>query len=454
MLFNLFLGNAYEVCCVVEFYDLIGHLSFTVKITGHCLSLGTAPKLFKYRRLGTVLMTAYFRFADQLDVAKKTVLLRLDVNVPLVDGVVSDDSRIRRVMPGVRALLDNGAKVVVLSHFGRPRGQFIPALTVWPVAEVMSKILGRPVIVESDVIGPGGRAAVAALAPGDVLLMENLRFYPEEEANDLEFARKLADLGDLYVGDAFSCAHRAHASVDALPRMMPSAVGRSFAAELEALHSALSEPARPLGALVGGAKVSSKLALLENLVTKADGLVLGGGMANTFMLAEGKLIGKSLAEPEMLETAKRIVAVAASNGCQIILPQDVVVAREFRLGAAHRITDSDDVAYDEMILDAGPKAVSAASNFLKGCATVIWNGPMGAFEIPPFDAATTALAKVVALQTKNNDVMSVAGGGDTMAALVNAGVNDQFSYVSTAGGAFLEWLEGRLLPGVQALRND
>ena len=399
-------------------------------------------------------MIAHFRFADEVEVAGKTVLLRLDVNVPLLDGVVSDDARIRRAMPGLRALLDNGARVVILTHFGRPKGRFVPALTVKPVAQVMSKILGQPVNVESDVIGPGGRAAVAALLPGDLLLMENLRFYPEEEANDLKFAKSLAELGDVYVGDAFSCAHREHASVDALPRMMPSAAGRSFAAELEALQAALSQPTRPLGAVVGGAKVSSKIALLENLVTKVDGLVLGGAMANTFILAQGNSIGVSMVEPDMVETAKRIMAVSESNGCQILLPQDVVVAREFKLGALHRVVKIDDVADNEMILDTGPVAVVEASRFLKNCATIVWNGPMGAFEIPPFDVATTTLAKIVGAQTQNKNVMSVAGGGDTMAALANAGVYDQFSYVSTAGGAFLEWLEGKQLPGVEALRID
>jgi len=399
-------------------------------------------------------MTANFQFADQIDVAGKTVLLRLDVNVPLADGVVSDDTRIRRVMPGVQSLLERGAKVVVFTHFGRPKGAIVPALTVRPVAQSMAGILGQPVPVESDVIGPGGKKAVAALADGDILMMENLRFYPEEEANDLAFAKSLAALGDLYVGDAFSCAHRAHASVDALPRLMPSAAGRSFAAELAALDAALSSPVRPLGAVVGGAKVSSKLALLENLVTKVDGLVLGGGMANTFLLAKGKPIGASLAEPDMVDTARRIMDVAAAYNCQILLPRDVVVAVEFKLGAVHRVVSSDDVADGEMILDAGAESVAAAAAFLDRCSTIVWNGPMGAFEIPPFDAATTALARAVAAKTQNDGVMTVAGGGDTMAALANAGVNDQFSYVSTAGGAFLEWLEGKSLPGVEALRTD
>lgn len=398
-------------------------------------------------------MTAMFRFADELDVTGKTVLLRLDVNVPLADGAVSDDTRIRRIMPGVTALLKAGAKVVVLTHFGRPKGKLVPSLTVRPVAQCMARLLGQPVQVESDVIGPGGKAAVAALKPGQLLMMENLRFYPEEEANDLAFACALAALGDVYVGDAFSCAHRAHASVDALPRVMPAAAGRSFAAELDALEAALGSPLRPLGAVVGGAKVSSKLALLENLVTKVDGLVLGGGMANTFLLANGFSVGASLVEADMVDTARRIMAAAKTHGCRIVLPTDVAVAIEFKLGAAHRIVDVNNISADDMVLDAGQRTVAVASEFLVSCSTIVWNGPMGAFEIPPFDMATTALAKLVAKITQDNGVMSVAGGGDTMAALANAGVNDQFSYVSTAGGAFLEWLEGKALPGVEALRQ-
>ena len=398
-------------------------------------------------------MRDQFIFADRLDVAEKTVLLRIDVNVPLVNGLVSNDTRIRHVMPEVRELLGKGAKVVILTHFGRPKGKIVPSLSVRPVAKAISEILDQPVPVEIDVIGKGGRAAVDALRPGDILLMENLRFYNGEEENDLEFARSLAKLGDLYVGDAFSCAHRAHASVDALPRMMLSAVGRSFIAELEALQAALSQPTRPLGVVVGGAKVSSKLELLENLVTKVDKLVLGGGMANTFLLAQGKPIGASLAEPDMITTARHILKVAKLNDCKILLPKDVVVAVELKSHAAHRTVKIDDVTDLDMILDAGPEAVIDAVNFLENCATIVWNGPMGAFEMPPFDAATNALAKIVAAKTQNNGLKSIAGGGDTMAALANAGVSDQFSYVSTAGGAFLEWLEGKRLPGVEALRK-
>jgi phosphoglycerate kinase len=398
-------------------------------------------------------MTTGFLFADEMDLLDQRVLLRLDINVPIKDGQVSDDTRIRRIMPGLKALVAARAKIIILTHFGRPKGKVVPNLSVQPVADCMAKLLGQPVIVETDVIGAGGVEAVATLQSGDILMMENLRFYPEEEVNDQGFAKKLAALGDVYVGDAFSCAHRAHASVDALPRLMPAAAGRSFAAELAALHAALAVPQRPLGAVVGGAKVSSKLALLENLVTKVDGLVLGGGMANTFLLAQGIPIGASLAEPDVVATARMIMAKANVNGCRIILPIDFVVATAFVANASHRVTDGSDIANNEIILDAGPQSVAKANAFLGGCQTIVWNGPIGAFELRPFDAATNAVAKVVARLTQDQQVMSVAGGGDTMAALVNAGVNDHFTYVSTAGGAFLEWLEGKTLPGVDALQQ-
>jgi phosphoglycerate kinase len=379
-------------------------------------------------------------------------LLRLDVNVPIQDGQVSDDMRIRRIIPDLQALVAARAKIIILTHFGRPKGKIVPNLSVQPVADCMAKLLGQPVLVETDVIGAGGAVAVAALQPGNILMMENLRFYPEEEANDLGFAKKLAALGDIYVGDAFSCAHRAHASVDALPRLMPAAAGRSFAAELNALHAALAAPRRPIGAVVGGAKVSSKLALLKNLVTKVDGLILGGGMANTFLLAQGIQIGASLAEPNMVAMARTIMVQADANGCRMILPTDHVVATAFAANAPHRVTDGGDIAHHEMILDAGPQSVATVMAFLSACQTVVWNGPMGAFELKPFDAATNIIAGAVARLTQDQQVMSVAGGGDTMAALANAGVNDHFSYVSTAGGAFLEWLEGKTLPGVDALQ--
>ena len=398
-------------------------------------------------------MTTGFLFADEMDLANQRVLLRLDINVPIKGGQVSDDTRIRRIVPGLKALIATRAKIIILTHFGRPNGKIVPDLSVQPVADCMAKLLGQPVVVETDVIGAGGAAAVAALQSGNILMMENLRFYPEEEANDQGFAKKLAALGDIYVGDAFSCAHRAHASIDALPRLIPAAAGRSFAAELNALQAALAVPRRPLGAVVGGAKVSSKIALLENLVTKVDGLILGGGMANTFLLAQGIQIGVSLVEPDMVATARAILAKADANGCRIILPTDLVVATAFVASAPHRVTDSTDIADNEMILDAGPQSVAAVTAFLGGCQTIVWNGPMGAFELKPFDAATNAVASAVARLTQDQQVMSVAGGGDTMAALANAGVNDHFTYVSTAGGAFLEWLEGKTLPGVDALRQ-
>ena len=394
-----------------------------------------------------------FLFADEMDLSDQRVLLRLDINVPIKDGQVSDNTRIRRVMPGLKALVAARAKIIILTHFGRPFGKIVPNLSVQPVADCMAKLLGKSVIIEKDVIGVGGAQAVAALQSGDVLMMENLRFYPEEEANDLGFAKKLAALGDVYVGDAFSCAHRAHASIDALPRLMPAAAGRSFAAELTALHTALTVPRRPVGAVVGGAKVSSKLTILENLVTKVDGLILGGGMANTFLLAQGISVGASLAEPDVMTTARTIMAKADANGCRMILPTDLVVATAFAANAPHRVTDGSDIADDEMILDAGPQSVATVKAFLSGCQTIVWNGPMGAFELTPFDAATNAAASAVARLTQDQQVMSVAGGGDTMAALVNAGVNDHFTYVSTAGGAFLEWLEGKTLPGVDALQQ-
>ena len=398
-------------------------------------------------------MTTGFLFADEMDLANQRVLLRLDINVPIKGGQVSDDTRIRRIVPGLQALIATRAKIIILTHCGRPKGKIVPELSVQPVADCMAKLLGQPVVVETDVIGAGGAAAVAALQSGNILMMENLRFYPEEEANDQEFAKKLAALGDIYVGDAFSCAHRAHASIDALPRLIPAAAGRSFAAELNALHAALAVPRRPLGAVVGGAKVSSKIALLENLVTKVDGLILGGGMANTFLLGQGIQIGVSLAEPDMVATARAILAKADANGCRIILPTDLVVATAFAASAPHRVTDSSDIADNEMILDAGPQSVATVTAFLGECQTIVWNGPMGAFELKPFDAATNAVASAVASLTQDQQVMSVAGGGDTMAALANAGVNDHFTYVSTAGGAFLEWLEGKTLPGVDALRQ-
>ena len=399
-------------------------------------------------------MTTPFLFADELDLKGKRVLLRLDLNVPILDGKVSDDTRIQRILPGLEDMLAAGAAVIILTHFGRPKGKVMPEFSVKPIADCLAKLIGMEVAVEVDVIGAGGKTAVANLQAGQILMMENLRFFPGEEANDPDFAAALAALGDIYVGDAFSCTHRAHASVEALPKMMKAAAGRALGAELTALESALAKPKRPVAALVGGAKVSTKLDVLNNLVTKVDGLILGGGMANTFLLAKGFTVGASLAEPDMVDIARAIVKRADESNCRLILPEDALVAGEFKSGAAHYVAAVDAIEGDDMMLDAGPKSIDTAIAFLASCSTVVWNGPMGAFEISPFDTATNAIAKAVAMRSAEGRMMSVAGGGDTLAALANAGVSDQFSYISTAGGAFLEWLEGKTLPGVEALRMN
>ncbi len=400
-------------------------------------------------------MDAPFLFVDEVETAGRICLVRLDLNVPLADGRVSDDTRIQRILPGLESLRQTGARIIILTHLGRPKGRAVPEFSVAPVAARLAELLGCPVPVEGDLVGEGARRAVAALADGDVMMMENLRFHPGEEANDAKFAAALASLGDIYVGDAFSCTHRAHASVEALPRMMAVATaGRALGEELSALHAALASPARPVAAIVGGAKVSTKLQVLENLIVKVDRLILGGGMANTFLMAAGQDVGASLVEADMVDTARAIGDKAAAHGCHIDLPVDFLVATELARDVPHRIALPGEVAPDEMILDAGPQSVAAAVADLAGCRTIVWNGPMGAFEFPPFDSATNALARAVAESTKAGDTMSVAGGGDTLAALANAGVSDQFSYVSTAGGAFLEWLEGRELPGVEALRRE
>lgn len=406
-------------------------------------------------------MDAPFLFVDEVDTAGRRCLVRLDLNVPLADGKVTDDTRIRRILPGLAALRATGARIIILTHLGRPKGKVTPEFSVAPVAAHLAALLGCPVAVEADLprtgtgTGTGARDAVAALADGDVMMMENLRFHAGEEANDPEFAATLANLGDIYVGDAFSCTHRAHASVEALPRLMTVATaGRALGAELSALHAALASPTRPVAAIVGGAKVSTKLQVLENLITKTDRLVLGGGMANTFLMAAGQDVGASLVEADMVDTARAISDKAAAHGCQIILPEDFLVATRLAADVPHRVAMPGGVAPDEMVLDAGPQSVATAVADLAGCRTIVWNGPMGAFEFPPFDSATNAVARAVAKTTQAGDTMSVAGGGDTLAALANAGVSDQFSYVSTAGGAFLEWLEGRALPGVEALRRS
>lgn len=399
-------------------------------------------------------MDAPFLFVDEVETAGRRCLVRLDLNVPLADGQVADDTRIRRILPGLESLRQAGARIIILTHLGRPKGKVAPEFSVAPVAARLAELLGCRVPVETDLLGPGARDAVAALADGDVLMMENLRFHPQEEANDPGFAAALASLGDIYVGDAFSCTHRAHASVEALPRLMTVATaGRALGEELSALHAALASPARPVAAIVGGAKVSTKLQVLDNLITKVDQLVLGGGMANTFLLAAGQDVGASLVEADMVDTARAISERATTHGCQIVLPEDFLVATTLAKDVPSRVATPGDVAGDEMILDAGPQSIAAAVAGLAGCRTIVWNGPMGAFEYSPFDSATNAVARAVADATQAGDTLSVAGGGDTLAALANAGVSDQFSYVSTAGGAFLEWLEGRELPGVEALRR-
>jgi len=396
-------------------------------------------------------MSAY-RTIDDLDVAGKRVVLRADFNVPMKKGKVTDRTRIERGAATIAELVRRGAKVIVLSHFGRPDGKAVPEMSLRPIAAVLSEALGGlPVAFADDCVGEVARKAVAKLGNGQVLLLENLRFHAGEEKNDPGFAGELAALGDLCVNDAFSCAHRAHASTEAVARLLPSAAGRLMQAELDHLERALAHPERPLAAIVGGAKVSTKLALLGNLLAKVDLLAIGGGMANTFLHAQGKSIGKSLAERDMAGTARDILDKARAGKVDIVLPLDAVVAAELKPGVETRTVAIDAVPADSMILDVGPATVAELERRLAGCRTLVWNGPLGAFETPPFEAGTVALARKAAELTTAGRLLSVAGGGDTVAALIQAGVVDRFSYVSTAGGAFLEWLEGKTLPGVAAL---
>jgi len=392
------------------------------------------------------------RSLGDLQVAGRRVLLRADLNVPMKDGKVTDATRIERLAPTIRELAGAGARVVVLSHFGRPDGQRRDDMSLRPLAGALSGALGgAPVSFASDCIGPEARAMVDRLADGQVGLLENLRFHAGEEANDPAFAAELARLGDVYVNDAFSAAHRAHASTAALARLLPSAAGRLMQAELEALGRALEHPRRPLAAIVGGSKVSSKLDLLGNLLSRVDLLVIGGGMANTFLFAEGVDVGRSLCERDMAPTARDIARAARDAGKRILLPVDVVVAPGLADGAAAATVAVDAIPADRMVLDIGPRSVSATAEALSGCRTLGWNGPVGAFEHAPFDAGTTAIAKEVARLVAAGRLDAIAGGGDTVAALAHAGVEDRLTYVSTAGGAFLEWLEGKTLPGVAAL---
>jgi phosphoglycerate kinase len=396
---------------------------------------------------------ADIRTIDDLDVAGKRVLVRVDFNVPMKDGKVTDTTRIDRTVPSLKELADKGAKVIILSHLGRPKGKKNLEFTQKPVAEALAKALGKPVAFAPDCVGPEAKTVVDALKPGEFAMLENVRFYAEEEKNDPEFAKKLAEMGDVLVSDAFSCSHRAHASVEALAKLIPSCAGRLMQAEIEALSAALEAPKRPAAALVGGAKISTKLDVLGNLTEKVDQVIIGGAMANTFLAAQGKDVGKSLCEHEMLDNARAILAKAEKNGCEIVLPSDAVVASEFKEGAPATTVGVDAVPADKMILDVGPKSISDLSGRLAGLKTLMWNGPLGAFEVVPFDKGTNAVAQEAAKLTKAGKLMSVAGGGDTVAALAHAGVEDDFSYISTAGGAFLEWLEGKTLPGVAVLRK-
>ncbi|HEY6579339.1 MAG TPA: phosphoglycerate kinase [Rhizomicrobium sp.] len=393
------------------------------------------------------------RTLDGLAVSGKRVLLRADLNVPMQDGQVSDTLRIERHAPTIRELCNSGARVVVLSHFGRPKGRPVPSMSLGPVVAALSAAVGRPVAFAQNWIGDEAQNAIAGLKNGDILLLENMRFHAGEEANDPEFARAVASLGDVFVNDAFSAAHRAHATTEALAHLLPSAAGRAMEAELAHLHRALDRPERPLMAVVGGAKISTKIALLGNLIRRVDVLVVGGAMANTFLAAQGLEIGKSLFELNQLAMARDILAAAKEQGAALVLPLDVVVAREFKPDAQSRVVGVKSVAADEMILDVGPETIDAFLARLEQTRTLVWNGPLGAFETPPFARGTIEAAKHAAARTRANKLMSVAGGGDTVAALAMAGVTEQFSYVSTAGGAFLEWLEGRELPGVAALRQ-
>ena len=393
-----------------------------------------------------------FLTLDDLDVAGKRVLVRVDFNVPMADGVVSDATRIERAAPTVNDLCAAGAKVLLLSHFGRPKGARVADMSLEPVASAASKIFKKPVFFIEDCVGEAVTSAVAGMQNGDVALLENTRFHAGEEMNEPTFAAALAAQGDVYVNDAFSAAHRAHGSTAGVASLLPSAAGRAMERELTYLAAALANPERPMMAVVGGAKVSTKIELLLNLVGKADILVVGGGMANTFLFANGVSVGKSLCEPTLADTAREIMEQAADSGCEIILPSDAVIASEFKAGADSSVVDANATPSEKMILDLGPESVDRIATKMESAKTLVWNGPLGAFETPPFDTSTVEAARFAAKRAKAGGLVAVAGGGDTVAALNHAGVVDDFTYVSTAGGAFLEWLEGKALPGVEALK--
>ncbi|MDG2313621.1 MAG: phosphoglycerate kinase [Alphaproteobacteria bacterium] len=392
-----------------------------------------------------------FRTVDDINVLGKRVLVRADLNVPMQEGKVTDTSRLDRLILTINDLTQRGAKVAILSHFGRPNGQVVPSLTLRPVADALAECLGRSVIFVDECIGEDASDAIEGLAEGGIIVLENLRFHAGEEKNDVEFAADLAQLGDVYINDAFSASHRYHASISRLPQLLPCAAGRFMQEELSALIKILSEPDRPLTAIVGGAKISTKIDLLENLSKKVDALIIGGAMANTFLNAGGVSIGKSLCEHDMANTANEIMVAAYDFNCKIILPIDAIVATKFEKGSAHSNVSINSVPADQMILDVGPKTISLLCETVKNSKTVVWNGPLGAFELSPFDLGTVALAQFTADITDKGYITSIAGGGDTVAALNHAGVAAKFSYVSGAGGAFLEWLEGKKLPGVEAL---
>lgn len=395
-----------------------------------------------------------FKTLDDLTaIAGKRVLVRVDLNVPVKDGVVTDATRIERVAPTIRELSEKGAKVILLAHFGRPKGEPVADMSLKTIAPAVEDVLDQRVHFGADCIGDKAKNAIADMSDGDVLLLENTRFHKGEEKNEPAFVEALAANGDIYVNDAFSAAHRAHASTEGLAHHLPAYAGRTMQAELEALEQGLGQPKRPVVAIVGGAKVSTKIDLLQNLVTKVDALVIGGGMANTFIAAKGINVGKSLCEHDLADTAKAIIAAADKAGCAIVLPDDGVIAREFKAGADNEVVDINAIPADAMVLDVGPKSIAAVNGWISKAETLVWNGPLGAFEIAPFDRATVAVAKHAAARTRQGSLVSVAGGGDTVAALNHAEVADDFSYVSTAGGAFLEWMEGKPLPGVDILKQ-
>lgn len=396
-----------------------------------------------------------YRTLDDVDVTGKRVLVRLDLNVPVEGGIITDLTRIERVLPTLRELLASAARVIVLSHFDRPNGKVVPEMSLAPLGEALGSIINKPVVfVPTDWQDTAGAVtAIGDAEDGALILMENTRFHPGEEANDADFANRLAGLGDIFVNDAFSAAHRAHASTEGIAHILPAVAGRAMEAELTALSKALDAPERPLVAVVGGAKISTKLELLGTLSAKVDKLIVGGGMANTFLAAQGKPMGKSLCEHDLLDAARDILARSADNGCEIILPDDVVVAEAFAANAPHRTVPVDDVAESDMILDVGVKSLARLDGIFEAAKTLVWNGPLGAFELTPFDAGTNAAAKTAARLCQQGRLLAVAGGGDTVAALNHAGVGQDFTYISTAGGAFLEWLEGKPLPGVLVLQS-